>query len=54
MLVIFHTSASDASKSEFDMTWASGVEASAKALVDDALASSMHQQLAEVKDPDEK
>jgi hypothetical protein len=47
--VIFHTAASDASKSEFDMTWTSGVEASARALVDDALESSVHQQLAEVK-----
>ena len=47
--MIFHTAASDASKSEFDMTWTSGVEASARALVDDALESSVHQQLAEVK-----
>lgn len=44
VLVVFHTAASDAAKSEFDMTWTSGIEASAKALIDDALQSTEVQQ----------
>jgi hypothetical protein len=54
VLVVFHTAESDAGKSELDMTWASGVEASAQAEIDDALASSTQQQLAQVKSKEKK
>jgi hypothetical protein len=54
VLVIYQTAGSDAGKSELDMTWASGIEASAIAHIDDALASSTQQQLAEVKSKEKK
>jgi hypothetical protein len=54
VLVIYQTAGSDAGKSELDMTWASGIEASAIAHIDDALASSTKQQLAEVKSKEKK
>ena len=53
-MVIYQTAGSDAGKSELDMTWASGIEASAIAHIDDALASSTQQQLAEVKSKEKK
>eukprot|EP00277_Geminigera_cryophila_P004974 CAMPEP_0179428782 /NCGR_PEP_ID=MMETSP0799-20121207/14357_1 /TAXON_ID=46947 /ORGANISM="Geminigera cryophila, Strain CCMP2564" /LENGTH=360 /DNA_ID=CAMNT_0021204427 /DNA_START=114 /DNA_END=1196 /DNA_ORIENTATION=+ len=46
VLVVFHTAAGDVTDSHFDLTWSSGIEASTKALIADALLSSeVHQQI---------